>query len=136
MIKNIVKDILFLGQKSEMATQDDMQVALDLLDTLAANSQACVGLAANMIGVKKRVIVFNDNGVYTIMFNPEIIKSSKPYHTKESCLSLIGEREAERYKMIKVKFLDINFKPKIKEYRDYTAQIIQHEVDHCNGVII
>lgn len=89
-----------------------------------------------MIGIKKRVIVFDDNGLYTIMFNPEIIKFSEPFNTKESCLSLVGERETKRYKSIKVKFVDKNFKPKIKTYKDFTAQIIQHEIDHCNGIII
>ena len=105
MIKMIVKDIQFLGQKSEIATPDDMQVAVGLMDTLAANTNICVGLAANMIGVKKRVIVFDDNGVHTIMFNPEIMESSGLFQTKESCLSLVGERETKRYQTIKVKFM-------------------------------
>ncbi|MFI3327006.1 MAG: peptide deformylase [Clostridia bacterium] len=136
MVKAIVKDILFLGQKSESATKDDTQVAIDLMDTLNANADGCVGLAANMIGYKKCVIIFDDGGTYTVMFNPKIIKSSGKYETEEGCLSLTGLRPTTRYKSIKVEFQDINFKPKIKTYKDFTAQIIQHEIDHCNGIII
>ena len=136
MIKAIVKDVFFLGQKSEIATKDDSQIAIDLMDTLKANAEGCVGLAANMIGYKKRVIIFDDNGIYTVMFNPKIIKSGDKYETEEGCLSLTGLRATKRYKSIKVEFQDINFKPKIKTYTDFSAQIIQHEIDHCNGIII
>lgn len=136
MIKLIMKDIIFLGQKSQPATKDDLQIAEDLLDTLKANADGCVGMAANMIGVKKRIIAFDNSGEYMVMFNPEIIKCSGVYEISEGCLSLIGTRETKRYKSIKVKYENADFQVRIKTFTDWTAQIIQHEIDHCDGIII
>ena len=137
MIRELVHDPIFLGQKSENAAKDDLQTAQDLLDTLTAHSETCVGMAANMIGVKKRIICFNADGNYITMLNPEIIKSSEPYQTEEGCLSLLGEpRAVRRYKKIKVRYETLDFKMRIKTFDGFTAQIIQHEIDHCNGVLI
>lgn len=136
MIKPIMKDIDFLNYKSEIATKEDLSVADDLLDTLKANADRCVGMAANMIGIKKRIIIFDNNGIYMIMFNPEIIKCSDSYETEEGCLSLTGTRKTKRYKTVKVQYQNRDFKMRIKTFKDWTAQIIQHEIDHCNGVII
>ncbi|MDU7336612.1 MAG: peptide deformylase [Clostridium sp.] len=136
MIQEIVKDELFLRLPSEPATPADAQVAQDLLDTLAANAERCVGLAANMIGVLKRIIVVDDEGTALVLFNPEIIKASEPFQTEEACLSLEGNRSTKRYKSIKVRYQNENFQERIKTYKGWTAQIIQHEIDHCNGVII
>jgi peptide deformylase len=131
-----MKDIIFLGQKSILATKEDLSVADDLLDTLKANADGCVGMAANMIGVKKRIIIFDNNGTYMVMFNPEIIKCSGSYETEEGCLSLTGTRKTKRYKTIKVQYQSRDFKVLIKTFTDWPAQIIQHEIDHCNGIII
>ena len=136
MVKPIMRDVLFLGQKSIPATEEDLQVGRDLQDTLAANREACVGMAANMIGILKNIIAINDNGDYLLMYNPEIIKSDGAYETEEGCLSLDGLRKTKRYKKIKVRYLDRNFKIKIKTYEGFTAQIIQHETDHLSGIII
>ena len=137
MIKELMHDPIFLGQKSEAATADDLQVAKDLLDTLIAHKDGCVGMAANMIGVKKRIICFDDNGKYMTMFNPEILKATDAYETEEGCLSLIGEpRKTKRYKKIKVQYQTEDFKVRMKTFEGFTAQIIQHEIDHCNGVLI
>lgn len=136
MIKPIVKDIMFLSQKSEEATEADRQVVTDLMDTLRAHTNECVGMAANMIGVKKRIIVFSVDIIQVAMINPVIIRKSKPYTTKEGCLSLNGVRETMRYDEIEVSFLDINFKPQQQRYSGWIAQIIQHEIDHCNGILI
>lgn len=137
MIRELVHDPIFLGQKSENAAKDDLQTAQDLLDTLTAHSETCVGMAANMIGVKKRIICFNADGNYITMLNPEIIKSGEPYQTEEGCLSLLGEpRAVRRYKKIKVRYETLDFKMRIKTFDGFTAQIIQHEIDHCNGVLI
>lgn len=136
MIKPIVKDIMFLSQKSEEATEADRQVVTDLMDTLRAHTNECVGMAANMIGVKKRIIVFSVDIIQVAMINPVIIRKSKPYTTKEGCLSLNGVRETMRYDEIEVSFLDINFKPQQQKYSGWIAQIIQHEIDHCNGILI
>lgn len=137
MVREIMHDPLFLSMKSEPACPEDAQVAEDLLDTVAANRETCVGMAANMIGVLKRVIVFDNGGSYMIMFNPEIIKSEKPYSTSEGCLSLIGEpRPVKRYASIKVRWQNEKFETRIKTFTGFPAQIIQHEVDHCNGVLI
>ena len=137
MIKELMHDPLFLGQKSENATPADLQVAVDLRDTLIAHKDGCVGMAANMIGVKKRIICFDNNGKYETMFNPEIIKTTDAYETEEGCLSLLGDpRKTKRYKKIKVRYQNEDFKVRIKNYEGFTAQIIQHEVDHCNGVLI
>ena len=137
MIKELMHDPIFLAQKSEMATEEDLQTAKDLLDTLSFHKNQCVGMAANMIGVKKRIICFDNGGRYMTMFNPEIIKSDGAYNTEESCLSLLGgPRKAKRFKKIKVKYTEGHFKVKIKTFEGWTAQIIQHEIDHCNGILI
>lgn len=137
MVKNVIHDPIFLAQKSEMAAKEDLQIAQDLLDTLIANKEACVGMAANMIGVRKRIIAFDNAGVYMVMFNPEIIARSGPYETEEGCLSLLGgPRKTKRYQMIKVRYQTADFKTCIKAFTGWTAQIIQHEIDHCNGILI
>ena len=137
MIKELVHDPIFLGQKSETATIMDLQTAKDLLDTLTAHKDTCVGMAANMIGVKKRIICFDNEGTLMTMFNPEIFESSQAYETEESCLSLLGgPRKTKRYKKIKVQYQTADFKVRIKTFEGWTAQIIQHEIDHCNGVLI
>ena len=136
MIKPIVKDPIFLAQKSMDATIADTSVAQDLRDTLAAHADGCVGMAANMIGIAKRIIIFNDNGSPTVMFNPEIIKRSEPYTAEEGCLSLTGTRPAKRYRNIKVQYQNEQFQTRLKTYTGWTAQIIQHEIDHCNGVLL
>ena len=137
MIKEIIHDPIFLGGKSELATKEDFQVAQDLLDTLIANREACVGMAANMIGVRKRIIVFDNKGTYMTMFNPEIIKKSGPYNTEEGCLSLLGgPRKCKRYQTIKVQWQTAEFQTRIKTFTGWSAQIIQHEIDHCNGILI
>ena len=136
MIRDICKDELFLARKSDLATPEDLPVAHDLLETLIAHQDGCVGMAANMIGVKKNIIVFTDEGNYTVMFNPQIIKCSGPYEAEEGCLSLEGTRKAKRYKSIKVQFQNREFQMRIKTYTGWTAQIIQHEIDHCNGIVI
>ena len=136
MVKEIVHDPILLGIKSEPATKEDLQVARDLLDTLQANKDACVGMAANMIGVRKRIIVFDNEGTYMTMFNPEIVKLSGPYDTQESCLSLLGgPRPCKRYQTIKVQWQNEQFQTRIKTFTGWSAQIIQHEIDHCNGIL-
>ena len=136
MIQPIMKDPIFLAQKSAPATKEDLQVAQDLLDTLTAHKDGCVGMAANMIGVSKRIIAFDNEGKYMVMFNPEIVKRSEPYEAEEGCLSLPGTRKAKRYRSIKVQYQNEQFQTRIKTFTDWTAQIIQHEIDHCNGVLI
>ena len=137
MVREVVHDPILLGVKSEPATKEDLQVAQDLLDTLIANKDACVGMAANMIGVRKRIIVFDNEGTYMTMFNPEIIKMSGPYDTEEGCLSLLGgPRPCKRYQTIKVQWQNEQFQTRIKTFTDWSAQIIQHEIDHCNGILI
>ena len=136
MIKPIMKDPIFLAQKSVSATIADIDIAQDLIDTLTAHRIECVGMAANMIGVSKRVIIFDDNGKYVVMFNPEIVRMEKPYQTEEGCLSLSGVRTTKRYQTIKVKYQNEVFQVRYKTYSGRTAQIIQHEVDHCNGILI
>ena len=136
MVKPIIKDIIFLGRKSSDADAADLQTAQDLLDTLRAHAADCVGLAANMIGVSKRIIAFVDGAAHAVMLNPEIIQQSDPYQTEEGCLSLSGTRPTTRYKSIKVRYQDMTLKTRTKAYTGYTAQIIQHEVDHCSGIII
>ena len=136
MIKEVIHDPIFLAGKSTAAEKEDLPVAEDLLETLMAHREECVGMAANMIGVKKRIIVFSDNGVYTEMFNPEIIKQEGLYETEEGCLSLPGVRKTKRYHKIKVQYQNAGFQTRIKTFSGWTAQIIQHEVDHCNGVLI
>ena len=136
MIKNIVKDPLFLAQKSEPATEADKQVINDLLDTFRANLDRCVGMAANMIGVKKAIIVVAAGPFQFAMVNPVITKKLGAFQTEEGCLSLEGVRPCKRYEEIEVDYLDQNFKPQHGKYSGWTAQIIQHEIDHCNGVVI
>jgi peptide deformylase len=141
MIRELMHDPIFLAGKSQEATKDDVQIAEDLLDTLKSHSEGCVGMAANMIGVKKRIIAFLDESgrvpTYSVMFNPEIIKKDGAYDTEEGCLSLLGgPRPCKRYRSIKVKYQTVEMQTRIKTYTGWTAQIIQHEVDHCNGVLI
>ena len=137
MVKEVTHDPILLGAKSDSATKDDLQVAKDLLDTLIANKDGCVGMAANMIGVHKRIIVFDNEGTYMTMFNPEIIKNSGQYDAEEGCLSLLGgPRKCKRYRSIKVKWQTAEFQTRIKTFTGWPAQIIQHEIDHCNGVLI
>ena len=136
MIREIMKDTFFLSRKSVPATLEDLPVAQDLLDTLAAHREGCVGMAANMIGVSKRIIVFDNDGTDMVMFNPEIIKQSNPYETEEGCLSLPGTRKTKRWKSIKVQYQNEKFQTRFKTFTGWTAQIIQHEIDHCNGILI
>ena len=136
MIRPIMKDVLFLSQKSQPATPEDKQVAFDLLDTLKAHEDGCVGMAANMIGVKKNIIAVNMGFMNVVMFNPVIIKRNGQFETEEGCLSLTGVRKCSRYKEIEVEYQDINFQKKRQKFEGWTAQIIQHEVDHLDGKII
>ena len=136
MIQPIMKDPIFLAQKSAPATKEDLPVAQDLLDTLTAHKDGCVGMAANMIGVSKRIIAFDNEGKYMVMFNPEIVKRSEPYEAEEGCLSLTGTRKAKRYCSIKVQYQNDQFQTRLKTFTGWTAQIIQHEIDHCNGMLI
>lgn len=141
MIRELMHDPIFLAGKSEPATKADLQIAYDLVDTLTAHRESCVGMAANMIGERKRIIAFLDEGgrepVYTVMLNPEILKRDGKYETEEGCLSLLGgPHPCKRYKAIKVKYQTLDFETRIKTYTGWTAQIIQHEVDHCDGILI
>ena len=136
MIREICKDVLFLGRKAERATPDDLPVAADLLETLAFHKEGCVGMAANMIGVNKRIIAFDNDGQYMVMFNPEILRKTGPYDTEEGCLSLTGVRPVKRWKTIKVQWQNEQFQTRIKNFTGWTAEIIQHEIDHCEGIII
>lgn len=136
MIRDICRDESFLAQKSVPATPADLPVAEDLLETLEHHQTGCVGMAANMIGVNKRIIAFDNEGRYMVMFNPEIIQRTGPYQTEEGCLSLTGVRPAKRWKSIKVRWQNEKFQQRIKKFTGWTAQIIQHEIDHCDGIII
>ena len=136
MVRELMKDTVFLAQKALPAAVEDIPTADDLLDTLRAHADGCVGMAANMIGVRKRVIVFDDNGTAKLMFNPEIVHASSEYSTEEGCLSLVGQRPCRRYRKIRVSYQDESFKTCQKSFSGFTAQIIQHEIDHCNGIII
>lgn len=141
MIRELIHDPIFLARKSEAATTEDLQVAHDLLETLVAHKEGCVGMAANMIGVKKRIIAFLDESgkvpTYSVMLNPEIIKKDSAYTTEEGCLSLLGgPRPCKRYRSIKVRYQTMDMQTRIKTYTGWTAQIIQHEVDHCDGILI
>ena len=141
MIKELIHDPIFLAGKAEVSTKEDLPIVQDLLDTLMAHKDSCVGMAANMIGVKKRIIAFFDESgrtpTFTMMLNPEIIKKDGAYNTEEGCLSLLGDqRPCKRYKSIKVKYQTLELQTRIKTYTGWTAQVIQHEVDHCNGVLI
>ena len=136
MERPIMSDPIFLSQKSAPATAEDLPVAQDLLDTLIAHRDGCVGMAANMIGVARRIIVFNNDGTYTVMLNPEIVKAGGPYEAEEGCLSLAGVRKAKRYRSIKVRYQNEAMQVRLKTFTGFPAQIIQHEIDHCNGILI
>ena len=136
MVREIMRDETFLSQKAEPATLEDLPVAQDLLDTLTAHKDGCVGMAANMIGVCKRIIVFDNEGKYMVMLNPEVIKKSGPYEAEEGCLSLTGTRKAKRWQSIKVQYQNEQFQTRFKTFTGWTAQIIQHEIDHCEGILI
>ena len=136
MIQPIMHDPLFLARKSAPATPEDAPIARDLLDTLTAHADGCVGMAANMIGVNKRIIVFDDDGKYQVMFNPVIVKRDRPYEAEEGCLSLTGRRKTKRFQTIKVQWQNEKFQTQLKTFTGWTAEIIQHEIDHCEGVLI
>ena len=136
MVREIMRDEAFLSQKAEPATLEDLSVAQDLLDTLTDHKDGCVGMAANMIGVNKRIIAFDNEDKYMVMFNPEIIKKSGPYEAEEGCLSLTGTRKAKRWQSIKVQYQNERFQTRFKTFTGWTAQIIQHEIDHCEGILI
>ena len=136
MIREICRDETFLSQKAAPATADDLATAQDLLDTLTAHKDGCVGMAANMIGVNKRIIVFDNEGEYTVMLDPVIIKSSGAYEAEEGCLSLTGTRKTKRFQTIKVQWKNERYQTRIKTFTGWTAEIIQHEIDHCEGILI
>lgn len=136
MVREICREQSFLAQKAEPATPADLPVAEDLLETLEHHKDGCVGMAANMIGVNKRIIAFDNDGHYMVMFNPEILRKSGPYETEEGCLSLTGVRPTKRWKTIKVQWQNENFQSRVKNFSGWTAQIIQHEIDHCEGILI
>ena len=136
MIREICRDETFLAQKAAPATADDLATAQDLLDTLTAHRDGCVGMAANMIGVCKRIIAFDNEGTYMVMFNPVIIRQSGPYEAQEGCLSLSGVRKTKRFQTIKVQWQNEQFQTRLKTFTGWTAEIIQHEIDHCEGILI
>ena len=137
MVRELVHDPFLLARKSEIATKEDLPIAQDLLDTLIAHRDSCVGMAANMSGQYKRIIVFDNGGKLDLMFNPEIIKASGEYDTEEGCLSLLGgPRKTKRYQKLKVQYQTETFQTRLKSFEGWTAQIIQHEIDHCNGILI
>ena len=136
MVREICKDEAFLAQKAEPATADDLVVAQDLLETLTAHKDGCVGMAANMIGVNKRIIAFDNEGAYMVMFNPVIVKQSGIYEAEEGCLSLTGTRKAKRFQTVKVQWQNEKFQTRLKTFTGWTAEIIQHEIDHCEGIVI
>ena len=137
MVRELVHDPILLSRVSESAVKEDWAIAQDLLETLISHEKECVGMAANMIGVYKRIIAFNNEGKYEVMLNPEIVKASGEYETREGCLSLLGDpRPTKRYEKIKVQYQTMDMKVRLKTYTGFTAQIIQHEIDHCNGILI
>ena len=136
MIREICRDETFLAQKAAPATADDLATAQDLLDTLTAHKDGCVGMAANMIGVCKRIIAFDNEGTYMVMFNPVIVQQSGPYEAQEGCLSLTGVRKTKRFQTIKVQWQNEQFQTRLKTFTGWTAEIIQHEIDHCEGIVI
>ena len=136
MIREICRDETFLSQKAAPATADDLATAQDLLDTLTAHKDSCVGMAANMIGVCKRIIAFDNEGTYMVMFNPVIVRQSGPYETQEGCLSLSGVRKTKRFQTVKVQWQNEKFQTRLKTFTGWTAEIIQHEIDHCEGILI
>ena len=136
MVREICRDEAFLSQRAEPATKDDLGTAQDLLDTLLAHKEGCVGMAANMIGVNKRIIAFDNDGAYLVMLNPVIIRQSEPYEAEEGCLSLTGTRRAKRFRSIKVQWQNEKLQTRLKTFTGWTAEIIQHEIDHCEGILI
>ena len=136
MIREICRDETFLAQKAVLATADDLPAAQDLLDTLTAHKDGCVGMAANMIGVCKRIIAFDNEGTYMVMFNPVIVRQSGPYEAEEGCLSLTGVRTTKRFQTVKVQWQNEQFQTRLKTFTGWTAEIIQHEIDHCEGILI
>ena len=136
MIREICRDETFLSQKAAPATADDLATAQDLLDTLTAHKDGCVGMAANMIGVNKRIIAFDNAGTYMVMFNPVIVRQSGPYEAEEGCLSLSGVRKTKRFQTVKVQWQNEKFQTRLKTFTGWTAEIIQHEIDHCEGILI
>lgn len=136
MVREIMRDEAFLAQRAEPAAENDLETARDLLETLEAHKDGCVGMAANMIGVNKRIIAFDNEGMYMVMFNPEIVKKSGGYEAEEGCLSLTGTRKARRWQSIKVRYQNEKMQERFKTFTGWTAQIIQHEIDHCEGIII
>ena len=136
MIRDICRDETFLAQRAERAGLEDLETARDLLDTLAAHKESCVGMAANMIGVNKRIIVFDNEGEYMVMLNPVIVRQSGPYETQEGCLSLSGVRKTKRFQTVKVQWQNEQFQTRLKTFTGWTAEIIQHEIDHCDGILI
>ena len=136
MIQDICRDEAFLSQRAAPAGPEDLAAAADLLETLAHHRDVCVGMAANMIGVNRRIIAFDNEGTYQVMFNPEIVKKSGPYEAEEGCLSLTGTRRAKRWQSIKVRWQNERFQERLKTFTGWTAQIIQHEIDHCEGIVI
>ena len=136
MIREICRDETFLAQKAAPATADDLATAQDLLDTLTAHRDGCVGMAANMIGVCKRIIAFDNEGTYMVMFNPVIVRQSGPYEAEEGCLSLSGVRKTKRFQTVKVQWQNEQFQTRLKTFTGWTAEIIQHEIDHCEGILI
>ena len=136
MIREICRDETFLAQKAAPATADDLATAQDLLDTLTAHKDGCVGMAANMISVCKRIIAFDNEGAYMVMFNPVIVRQSGPYEAQEGCLSLTGVRKTKRFQTIKVQWQNEQFQTRLKTFTGWTAEIIQHEIDHCEGILI
>lgn len=137
MVRELIHDPILLARKSQPATREDLPAAQDLLDTLAAHRETCVGMAANMIGVYKSIIAFDNEGTYMVMLNPEIVKASEMYEAMEGCVSLLGgPRKAKRFRKIKVRYQTVDFQTRIKTFTGWTAQIIQHEIDHCGGILI
>ena len=136
MIREICRDETFLAQKAAPATTDDLATAQDLLDTLTAHKDGCVGMAANMIGVNKRIIAFDNGGTYMVMFNPVIVRQSGAYEAQEGCLSLTGVRKTKRFQTVKVQWQNEQFQTRLKTFTGWTAEIIQHEIDHCEGILI
>ena len=136
MVREICRDTDLLAQRAEPAAADDLETVQDLLDTLAAHRDGCVGMAANMIGVNKRIIVFDNEGEYTVMLDPVIIKISGAYEAEEGCLSLTGTRKTKRFQTIKVQWKNERYQTRIKTFTGWTAEIIQHEIDHCEGIVI
>ena len=136
MVREICRDEAFLSQRAEPATKDDLGTAQDLLDTLLAHKEGCVGMAANMIGVNKRIIAFDNDGAYLVMLNPVIIRQSEPYEAEEGCLSLTGTRRAKRFRSIKVQWQNEMLQTRLKTFTGWTAEIIQHEIDPCEGILI